>query len=330
MTEMRTRRGALKFIFLTVCGCLGALLIFAILHVRSAAHYHERVRFAKAKIESLKQLRPGNVADEKWIRGVDWTSNIISQIYFSPEHGDLVSLEDLCRFLERRTQQDVDLRTLRSIWDECEKVTGRGKRYAITFRDVRLLADEPIDDDDLPGLWSIDKCMQLDLSNTAVTNAGMPHLTAKSNISMLFLSGTKVGDDGLKSVVENSGLRFLDLSQTRVSNEGLRHLLTRPELTSLSLSMPIGDSGMLYVGKLSQLEELWLVGCQITDAGLPHLTGLNNLTQLDLTRTLVSETGILKLKDLAALKMLILQGVEISEQGKIQFKLAFPKCTIRY
>ena len=52
---------------------------------------------------------------------VDWTSNVVCQIYFSPEHGNLDSLRRLCESLDQKTSGPVDMTTLQWVWEECEK-----------------------------------------------------------------------------------------------------------------------------------------------------------------------------------------------------------------
>ena len=91
----------------------------------------------------------------------------------------------------------VDLATLQWVWEECEKAPRRGAVYAIRFRDVRLLTKEPITDDDLPHLWSLDKCLHLELHNTQVTDQGLKHLEGLSNLKYLSLHNTQVTDEGV-------------------------------------------------------------------------------------------------------------------------------------
>jgi hypothetical protein len=209
----------LRYIILLAGFLLVAMTLPAILSVRASLHYRERARYAKQQVEGLKSRRPENVPALKWDRGVDWTSNAISQIYFSPEYGDIKSLENLCLFLDRQMQTDPGLNTLRSIWEEYEHANGSGQRYAKTFRDVRLLTDEPITDNDLATLWSLDCCLSLDLSNTAVTDTGMEHL-AGARFELLDLSGTRVGDRGIKALTQIKSLHCLLLGDTQITDDG--------------------------------------------------------------------------------------------------------------
>jgi len=319
----------MRYIMVFVGLVLVALLISVIAHIRTIRHYRERADYAKQQVEKLKSRRPKNVSAEKWDRGVDWTSNAISQIYFSPSYGELESLESLCQFLDQQTKKDIGLNTLRSIWDEYEKARGRGQRFAVTFRDIRLLTEEPVTDDDLVNLWSLDRCLYLDLNNTAVTDAGMRHL-AESKLELLELSSTKVGDAGVKDLMQIKSLTGLHIGHTLITDDGLQFLLSKPALRSLSLNNTgITDEGLTYVGQLTRLEILWLEGTKITDAGLAQLTNLQELTQLDLTATSVTSEGVVGLKDLKSLRMLIVKNTKISKGEIAALQREFSNCTIR-
>ena len=233
MTADRNPPRVLRYIMVFIGLVLVAFLISVIAHVRTVRHYNERAGYAKQQVEKLKSRCPKNVSAEKWDRGVDWTSNAISQIYFSPSHGDLESLESLCQFLDQETEKDVGLKTLRSIWDEYEKARGRSQRLALRFRDIRLLTEEPVTDDDLVDLWSLDRCLYLDLNNTAVTDAGMRHL-ADSRLESLELWNTKVGDAGIKLNLNGHSNKdpqrnpvFFNEKSSRILEKKMRSLATR-------------------------------------------------------------------------------------------------------
>ena len=151
----------------------------------------------REKIQSLKPKRPPDVPADQWDRAVDWTSNLIAQVYFAPNKGDPDSLQRLCESLDGKIKGQVNLTTLQWVWEECEKAPRSGAEYAIRFRDVRLLTKEPVTDDDLPHLWSLDKCLYLELNNTQVTDRGLKHLEGLSNLKYLNVQNTQVTDEGV-------------------------------------------------------------------------------------------------------------------------------------
>lgn len=194
-------------VFALLLGLTVPVIKFAVLF----REYRCIVQQTRSKIELLSARRPPNVSPDQWQRAVDWTSNVVVQIYFSPDHGDLDSLKRLCKSLDKKIAGQVDLTTLQWVWDQCEKAEGFGQVYAIKLRDVRLLTVGLITDDRLPKLWSLDKCRYLDLSNTQVTDAGIPHLKGLTNLKRLDLFGTQITDEGiekLRQALPNCEIRY--------------------------------------------------------------------------------------------------------------------------
>lgn len=330
MTVLRCCPRTLRFVILLSGLIFVGLTIPFILKIQASAHYRERTVYARQQVESLKSRCPANVSVQKWDQGVEWTSNAITQIYFSPTHGDIESLENLCRFLDRKTQEKIGLNTLRSIWEEFAKVQGSGQNIAVNFRDVRLLTEEPITDDNLADLWSLDQCIYLDLSNTDVTDAGMKYLV-EANVELLDLSSTQVGDQGIRELMQIKSLAGLHIGRTQITDDGVRYLLSKPALDSLSLSHTgITDEGLKSVGQLTHMNTLWLDGTHITDRGLESLTNLHQMTQLDLSGTGVTSEGVLLLKDLKALRMLILKDTGISKDEIARLKSVFRQCVVQH
>lgn len=58
----------------------------------------------REKIQSLKPRRPPGVPADQWDRAVDWTTNLIAQVYFAPNKGDPDSLQRLCKSLDGKTK----------------------------------------------------------------------------------------------------------------------------------------------------------------------------------------------------------------------------------
>ena len=78
---------------------------------------------------------------------------------------------------------------------------------------------------------------ELDLSGTAISNAGLGSLTELDELRVLNLSNTAISDEGLKHLVKLTSLKELTLSDTKVSDEGLKkHIPEFPVLTQLVLT----------------------------------------------------------------------------------------------
>jgi hypothetical protein len=259
-------------------GCALALGVLACLAVGLALlgrqifvwrRYYGRVDETRGKIESLRRRCPADVPPQQWEQAVDWTSNVICQIYFSPAHGDLNSLRRLCEALDEKLAEEVDLGTLQWVWDQCELAQGHGRVYAIRFRDVRLLTKPPITDDSLPGLWSLNKCLGLDLSDTQVTDAGMVHLKGSDNLTSLDLANTQVGDAGIEHIAANANLVSLGLSHTAVTDAGMGHLASMPGLRNLQLDgTQLTDAGLLELARCPQIDSVSVVDTAVSTEGV--------------------------------------------------------------
>lgn len=217
----RRKRLVVGLLVVGLLGCVGtALVLVGRLHF-SLRRYYGLVDETRAKIELLHGSRPADVPKGQWERAVDWTSNLICQVYFGPEHGDVQSLERLCHALDGKLAAKANLNTLRWVWEQCELAKGLGQIYAIEFRDVRLLTEPPITDDSLENLWSSDKCSWLDLTDTQVTDAGMTHLATMPELRKLDLDGTRVTDAGLLKLAACPRIEQISVVATGVTAEGV-------------------------------------------------------------------------------------------------------------
>jgi internalin A len=128
--------------------------------------------------------------------------------------------------------------------------------------------------------------------------------------------GYTAADDALAAQLAGlHRLEWLAINTTNVTDAGLAHLASRRNLKSLFLGGPIGDQGLISVGRLKRLEELSLAGMQITDAGLPRIECLTRLHYLLLSRTAVTDRGLKSINRLRGLQRLDLSETNISDEG---------------
>jgi hypothetical protein len=97
---------------------------------------------------------------------------------------------------------------------------------------------------------------------------------------------------------------------------------------NLSGSSRPTDTTLAEVGRLNQLQRLWLNDASVTDAGLPHLKGLTNLSTLGLGGAQVTDAGLAHLKGLTKLSRLGLNGTQVTDAGMSELKRALPSLTI--
>ncbi len=105
-------------------------------------------------------------------------------------------------------------------------------------------------DPELAEVGQLARVVELDLSGTLVTDAGLVHLENLDELKTLDLSNTNVTDNGLKSLKSLTGLKTLTLSNTRISAKGLiEHIPGFPALSTLVLTPavkpqpPVGGDG---------------------------------------------------------------------------------------
>ena len=56
---------------------------------------------------------------------------------------------------------------------------------------------EPITDETVASLWGLAECLELDLRNTEVSDAGLVHLRQLTKLRFLYLSDTNVTEEGV-------------------------------------------------------------------------------------------------------------------------------------
>ncbi len=85
-------------------------------------------------------------------------------------------------------------------------------------------------------------------------------------------------------------------------------------------SSRLPDQALVEVGRLNQLQMVWVFDASFTDAGLVHLKGLTNLSVLGLSGTQVTDAGLVHLKGLTQLSELRLNGTQVTDAGLVHLK----------
>jgi Leucine-rich repeat (LRR) protein len=148
-----------------------------------------------------------------------------------------------------------------------------------------VLQYENFDDHGARQLAGLTRLRTLDLGFTAVSDAGLGHLTGLTELEVLRLHHTRVTNRGLAHLAGLRRLAVLELDHTDLVDEGVAHLAELTSLTDLRLDHTL-----------------------ITDRALGSLRGLSRLERLNLENTVVTPAGALQLRELPALHAVNLAG----------------------
>lgn len=77
--------------------------------------------------------------------------------------------------------------------------------------------------------------LQIDLSNSQVTDTDLESLDLPTNTRRIFLKNTQVSDSGVDALRRYENLEFIDLSGTQITSESLDKLKSFPNLRSASV-----------------------------------------------------------------------------------------------
>jgi hypothetical protein len=141
----------------------------------------------------------------------------------------------------------------------------------------------------------------INFSGSDITDDGLAHLGG-CPLETVDLSRTAIGDAGLVHVARSHALEVLDLRNTDITSRGLEHLGGCTELRRLWLGdTAVDDTGMRHVSGRMLLESLSLENTHVTSTGLQHLTGLPMLSHLTLDCSMIDPAAIRMLKTLPSL-----------------------------
>ena len=143
-----------------------------------------------------------------------------------------------------------------------------------------------VTDSGLPYLASLPRLQVLALYGNAITATGLPQLRPLKRLRILNLAHTPIGDAGLAELGRWQGLHTLSLSRTGITDQGLRHLRRLHALRVLRLDEnPIGDGAAKWLSLLPRLRVLDLRDTRLTGSGVILLAKIRDLRQLNLFLT---------------------------------------------
>jgi Leucine-rich repeat (LRR) protein len=165
---------------------------------------------------------------------------------------------------------------------------------------------------------------ELNLSNTSITDVGLTHLGALTQLRELDLRYTAFQGNGFAHFDEMPDLNVVLLSDSRCGDGVAQLVSVAPRLAELHLARtPVTDVVMSALRGHANIVELDLSGTAITDQGVSILGRLPNLSKLRLDGTSITGSGF---RDLEArrLEQLYLESSPISDESLSHLK-RFPR-----
>lgn len=206
-------------------------------------------------------------------------------------------------------------------------------------------------DKDLAALAGLHALKDLNLVNTAVTDAGMAHLAGLTTIESLNLTGTPVTGVGLQylrglarlsKLILTGGARtdqalvnfpeFTNLKQLEIYRVGISNLNFVSKCPNIE-SLNVGDtliSDLRPLESLVNLTQLGVWSTKITDDQLVHLKPLTKLSDVSLWETAITDAGLKHLEGLSNLKKLELKKSQVTPAGFARLQSVLPNCKISF
>jgi Leucine-rich repeat (LRR) protein len=162
---------------------------------------------------------------------------------------------------------------------------------------IRNLGGDVVTENEVTGMkadpGAFQRVICVNIRRAKAVDGELALLASFSGLLNLDLSSTHITSAGLEHIKNLKRLRFLNLGQTAIDDLGLVCISELTELRSLCLDgTKITDGGLASLKKLTDLEDvLDLTDTQVSDVGLQQLEHLKKLNLINLRGTLVSEAG---------------------------------------
>ncbi len=151
----------------------------------------------------------------------------------------------------------------------------------------------------------------------AVSDAGVRHLRACTELAMISLEQTRITDASLKWLSQIPSLRRINIGGTGITSRGIRTLEPLSRLTYLKLQdTAVGDEACATIASFQELDGLSLEGTKVTGAGIRQLTGLKKLDFIAFSRTSLTDDDIPTLFEFPEKATIFVHETEISAKGK--------------
>jgi hypothetical protein len=194
------------------------------------------------------------------------------------------------------------------------RVSADGLRTLRRARDLVMLQveGEKVSDDTLAAIQELELKWLVLGPESAVTDAGVQHLTGMTGLVSLHLPGSRVTGRGLAKLAQLDNLRELVLSGGPLDDDDLRQLPFFSRLNRVDFSgTRITGPGLSHLSRFPRLREVVLDDTPLSDEGARALSDLRALDALSLNRTRITEAALPALAELDMLHVLSLEGTSV-------------------
>jgi hypothetical protein len=253
------------------------------------------LRFSGVSLRSRHSAADGHPAPQSW-RRTGWQVGGVLAVAL----GVSFYLGYLEAWRANRDRENAHFESLAAargggVYIDAREITGLKLFEGARDGDLRLFEDCAAIDD-------------LELTDSALTDAGLADIAAFRKLQILELDNTVITGRGLIHVSHR--LEHLNANHTLFDDHGCSLLPRFLDLEYISLEQTrITDEGTKYFARLPQLRFVVLRQTEITGS---ELSGLKSARYLDLDNTRVDDAGIVSLRGLRGLEWLYLRSTRIS------------------
>ncbi|MFO0876308.1 MAG: hypothetical protein U0840_02960 [Gemmataceae bacterium] len=129
-----------------------------------------------------------------------------------------------------------DLKNLKTLAVLRTSIPPAGAEPLAALTSLRKLHLEGVVNDSLRPVGKLTALEELNLTGTAIDDAGLQHLTGLTSLRWLDLYGTRISDAGVKLLPKLSALQHLSLTQTKVTDACIDALVALPKIQRIFLS----------------------------------------------------------------------------------------------
>jgi Leucine-rich repeat (LRR) protein len=190
----------------------------------------------------------------------------------------------------------------------------------------------------------------LDLARTNVTAVGLKELESMQSLRALDLSGMTLTGEEFKAIRKIRNLQTLRMRRTKLSPLSIRELSSIRQLRTLvmtdvtdksvlELDLPnlrtlvlggkeLTDVGLTRLGRIKDLQQLYLEHCEVTDIGMKELAGMSQLKNIHLYDMAVTDEGLKQIVKLPGLLILTLNRTKVTDDGVGKLRKELKNCII--